>query len=236
MSMQNVDNGANANVPINENFETLEHQAVYGNKQDDSSGLVWAYYGGRWGGFAVTQDDLTLTNAATNYIVVDRSDGTISVSTSNTNWNNDTDYARVYLITTAGSLVTAVQDHRAGPGGVHGGGGGSSASTRNAVTALATSGSVAIDYDLGDYFTLALAGNVSTFTFSNLPGAGFGASLMIRITQDSTPRTVGWPGSFEWEGGTPPSVSTGSGVVDLLAITTFNNGTSWQATLVQDFS
>ena len=108
--------------------------------------------------------------------------------------------------------------------------------TRDTVTALATSGSVAVDFALGDYFTLALAGNVSTFTFSNLPGSGKGGSLMVRITQDSTPRTVGWPASFKWAGGTPGVVSTGSGDVDLLTITTFDNGTTWDATLANEFA
>ena len=114
-----------------------------------------------------------------------------------------------------------------------GGGGGS---VRNTVSALATSGSVAVDYDLGDYFTLALSGNVSTFTFSNPPGSGKGATLMIRITQDSTPRTVTWPASFKWAGGVAGAVSTGSGAVDLLAITTFDNGTTWDATLAKAFA
>lgn len=114
-----------------------------------------------------------------------------------------------------------------------GGGGGSS---RSAVTALATSGSVSVDYSLGDYFTLALAGDVSGFTFTNMPGSGNGASLMIRITQDSTPRTVAWPASFKWAGGVAEVVSTASGAVDLLAITTLDNGTSWQATLAKAFA
>ena len=113
---------------------------------------------------------------------------------------------------------------------------GSGSSARTTVSALATSGSVAIDYALGDYFTLALAGNVSGFTFSNLPGAGNGASLMIRITQDATPRTVAWPAAFKWAGGSAGVVSTGSGAVDVLAITTFDNGTSWQATLAKAFA
>jgi len=109
-------------------------------------------------------------------------------------------------------------------------------SDRTTASALATSGSVDIDYALGDYFTLALSGAVTTFTFSNLPGAGKGATLMIRITQDSTPRTVGWPASFKWAGGVPGAVSTGSGEVDVLAITTFDNGTTWQATLAKAFA
>ena len=117
-----------------------------------------------------------------------------------------------------------------------GGGGGGGGSDRSTVSALATSGSVAVNYALGDYFTLALAGNVSGFTFSNLPGSGKGATLMIRITQDSTPRTVAWPASFKWAGGSAGAVSTGSGAVDVLAITTFDNGTTWDATLAKAFA
>ena len=113
------------------------------------------------------------------------------------------------------------------------GGGGSDRST---VSALATSGSVAVDFSLGDYFTLALAGNVSGFTFSGLPGAGKGGSLMIRITQDSTARTVAWPASFKWAGGVAGAVSTASGAIDVLAITTFDNGTTWFATLAKEFA
>jgi len=107
-------------TPINENFETLGHQSVYGKRQPTTTGLTWGYYGGRWGGFSITAGTLTLTNAATNRVVVLRSTGAISTSTATTNWNNTADYARVYQITTAGSVVTAVEDHRAGPFGVHG--------------------------------------------------------------------------------------------------------------------
>lgn len=114
-----------------------------------------------------------------------------------------------------------------------GGGGGS---TRSTVSALATSGSITVDYSLGDYFTLGLAGNVTAWSFTNMPGSGNGASLMIRITQDSTPRTVAWPASFRWAGGAVPSVSTGSGAVDFLAITTVDNGTTWLATLAKAFA
>lgn len=108
-------------------------------------------------------------------------------------------------------------------------------SDRSTVSALATSGSVAVDYALGDYFTMALSGNVSGFTFTNLPGAGKGATLMIRITQDSTPRTVAWAPSFKWAEGVPAAVSAGAGAVDVLAITTFDNGTTWYATLAKAF-
>lgn len=113
-----------AEVIVNENFETLEHQAVYGKKHSTTNGLTWGYYGGWWGGFSVSDGTLTLIASSTNYVVVAIADGVISVSTTSTNWDNDTDYVRVYKITAGTSTVSSVEDHRAGPGGVHGGGGG----------------------------------------------------------------------------------------------------------------
>jgi hypothetical protein len=111
---------ANKEVAVNRNFETLSALGVYGKKQSTSTGLTWGYYGGRWSGFSVADGTHTLTNATSNYIVAKRSDGVTSVSTATTNWNNTTDYARVYKVTTAGSVVTATEDHRAGLYGVHG--------------------------------------------------------------------------------------------------------------------
>lgn len=113
-------------------------------------------------------------------------------------------------------------------------GGGGDRSTVTAVSS--TSGAVAIDYGLGDYFTLTLSENITSWSFDNMPGSGHGATLMIQITQDSTPRTVAWPSSFRWAGGAAGTISAGSGAVDLLAITTFDNGTTWRATLAKDFS
>ena len=121
MSMQQLaSNQVSAEIPINRNFQTLEHQSVYGQRQSVHSGLVWGYYGGRWSGYSVADGTLTLTNAADNYVVVLRSTGAVSVSTATTDWNNTTLYARAYKLTTAGSVVTASEDHRAGLYGAHG--------------------------------------------------------------------------------------------------------------------
>ena len=111
---------ASPEVPINENFALLSWAECYGKNAATSSGLTWGYNGGRWGGFAVTTATLTLTNTIANYIVVARATGVISTSTATTNWNDRTNYARVYKVTTAGGVVTATEDHRGGPGGVHG--------------------------------------------------------------------------------------------------------------------
>ena len=107
-------------VPINENFESLDHQAVYGKRHAATTGLTWAYYGGRWGGTSIANGTVSLTGSNTNYLVVARGTGVLSASTAATNWNDTSNYARVYKLTTGASSVTATEDHRAGPNGVHG--------------------------------------------------------------------------------------------------------------------
>lgn len=99
-----------------------------------------------------------------------------------------------------------------------------------------SSGTVAINCALGDYFTLALSANFTSMTFSNLPGSGKAQTIMVRITQDATgSRTATWPSSFKWSGGAP-ALSTGANKVDVLALTTFDQGTTWNATLAKDFA
>lgn len=104
----------NPEAIINENFEALDHVGVFGKAHATSTGLTWGYNGGRWGGTAITAGTVTLTDATTNYVVVLRSSGAVSTNTGTTNWNNTALYARLYQLTTAGSVVTATADHRAG--------------------------------------------------------------------------------------------------------------------------
>jgi hypothetical protein len=111
---------ASPEVPINENFETLSALATYGKRQPVTTGLTWGYYGGIWGGIIIADGTLTLSTSTTNYVVVKRVDGVISTSTSATNWTDVANYARVYKLTTSGSVVSATEDHRAGLYGIHG--------------------------------------------------------------------------------------------------------------------
>jgi len=141
---------ANAPVVVNENLGAIGHQGVYAKNYATCSGLTWGYHGGRWGGFAVADGTLSLTNAATNYVVVNKSSGAISVSTSTTNWNDTTVYARVYKITTAGSVVTATEDHRAGPSGVHGGSGGGTSSSASSLASVHTQAAQSLRYLMRD--------------------------------------------------------------------------------------
>lgn len=112
-----------------------------------------------------------------------------------------------------------------------GGGGGGERNTVTAVTSAA--GVVTLNLSLGDYFTLTLTEDVTSLLFTNLPGSGKGASITLKITQDSTARTFSWPASFKWVAGSPGSVSTGSGAIDRLFLTTDDNGTTWHASLAK---
>lgn len=116
---------------VNENFETLADLAVYGKDQTHTSALTWGYYGGVWGSFTITDGTVSLTASSTNYLVVAVATGVLSVSTSSTNWNDTTNYVRVYKIVTGTAAVTSEESHRVGPGGVLGavGAGGGSGGT-----------------------------------------------------------------------------------------------------------
>ena len=106
---------------------------------------------------------------------------------------------------------------------------------RATVTSVSSSsGEVTLNYALGDYFALTLTEDVTSWVISNPPGSGKGFTLMVQITQDSTPRTVVKPGTTA--GGAALDVSTGSGAVDVLAITSFDNGATLRSSIGKDFS
>ena len=105
------------------------------------------------------------------------------------------------------------------------------------VTALTpAAGVVTINCALGDYFTLAPTANVTSIVFTNLPAANKAQTIMVRFTQDATARTVAWPASFKWAGGVAGAVSVTAAAVDVLTLTTFNQGAAWKATLAKAFS
>ena len=114
---------------LNQLGDQTEWALVYSLKHEDMDGLDIGLWSGRWGGFSYAGGTFTLTDDTDNYIVVLRSNGVPSISTSTTNWNSTSTYARVYKITTVDGAITAIEDHRGGPSGIHGGAGGSGGAT-----------------------------------------------------------------------------------------------------------
>lgn len=88
-----------------------------------------------------------------------------------------------------------------------------------------------IDYLDGDYFTVEYSGDITAFTFINLPDSDTPITLMINLNMLGSGHTIDWPGSFMWQNGTIPTPDNN----DLLALTSFNGGSTWFASLGLDF-
>lgn len=110
-TLQAINAAASPEVQSNDNFQTLSGAAMYGRRQPATTGLTWAYYGGLFNGNTISDGTVSLTDNADNYVVVLRSTGVVSVSTSTTNGAN-TLYARLYKVTTLAGVVTTVVDQR----------------------------------------------------------------------------------------------------------------------------
>lgn len=104
------------------------------------------------------------------------------------------------------------------------------------VVATSSSNATPLDCRFGNVFTHTLTEN-TTFAFSSPPNSGTAYGMTVKITQDSTPRTVTWPASVVWASGLSPNISTGSGEVDIFVFFTHDGGTTWYGfTAGLDFS
>ena len=88
-------------------------------------------------------------------------------------------------------------------------------------------GTVTLDMTDGNVFEHTANGGNVTFAFSNPPADDKAGSITLKWIQDSSDRTITWPGSVDWAGGSAPSVTSGSGKVDLYTFLTVDNGTTW---------
>lgn len=192
--LQDIDmDQADADTIENENFEVLDGFAVYAKNPVLTDGLTWAYYAGRWGGTAITAGTLTLVGtgspSVTNYIVVNRSTGAITVSQTSTNWDDTTNYARVYKVVAGAGAVEDIEDHRVGSYGVVG------------FDGLPVVANEATDTTCFVNFTTAASGQLQIKTNTNLTfnsNTGMLTALAATITTltatnlSSTVPTTGW--------------------------------------------
>ncbi len=167
---------------VNAGLDVLKWAEVYGEDPVNTDPLTYAYLQGRWGGFSIAAGDVSLTNNATNYIVVARSTGVLSVSTSSTNWNDSTNYARVARIVTASGARTDVEDYRAGLGGIHGQAAAAAAATQAILIAVGdestdlATGTAKIRFRMPYAFTL-------TGVRASVNTAPTGANLVVDINE-----------------------------------------------------
>ena len=93
-------------------------------------------------------------------------------------------------------------------------------------TVTSTSNAATINCRDGNVFTHALTENV-TYTFSNPPASGRAFGFTLKVVQDATARTITWPASVDWAGGEAPTISAGSGEVDVFVFYTHDSGTTF---------
>jgi hypothetical protein len=214
---------------------------------DTTTGLTWGWKAGVLRvadtTYAISASTISLTSSSTNYVELDPSDQTVKKNTSSFT------AGRVPLrqITTDGSAQTGSVDKRAWAtaGQVfYDAGLTEELSCQDQVVSRpelkdysetvtspsSSSGTLVLDLENGNTFEVTLTENVSTLTISNPPATGHVGPLTIILIQDGTgSRTVSWPASFKWAGGTAPTLSTGAADEDVITAFTTNAGTKWRA-------
>ena len=105
-------------------------------------------------------------------------------------------------------------------------------------TVLTSDTSVTLDLNAGTVFTITLAHNIGTFTWSNPASSGYASVFSLKVTQDGTGgRTISWPASVDWASGTAPTLSSGANDVDVFVFFTVDGGTTYYGfTSGQDLS
>jgi hypothetical protein len=93
-------------------------------------------------------------------------------------------------------------------------------------TVTSSSGTATVNCRTATVFSITLSEN-TTFVFSNPPSSGTAYGMTLKVVQDSTARTVTWPAAVKWPIAASPTVSTGSGNVDIFAFLTHDGGTTW---------
>jgi hypothetical protein len=106
---------------------------------------------------------------------------------------------------------------------------------KNSALNGAATGVVTVDFAVSRHHELLVTGNITTLWVNNPPVSEVAGSMRVIFTQDATgSRTISWPASFKWEGASAPVLSTAANAVDILEISTSDNGTTYYAKLIKN--
>lgn len=94
-------------------------------------------------------------------------------------------------------------------------------------TVSSSSGALTIDLTAGNVFQLSLSEDITSTTFSNPPSSGTAYAFTLKVVQDATDRGIVWPTSVDWASATAPTLTSGSGAVDIFTFYTTDGGTTW---------
>jgi hypothetical protein len=135
---------ANKETPLQEDLRSLAGASVYGRRDAGTSGLTFAWQGGVWSTFTRSDGAQLLGASTTTYMVVLKSTGVESFSTSTTNWNDTTNYGKAYRLVTSASGITTIEDARFWIGGILAGGSSGGSGTVTASGGSLTSNAVVL--------------------------------------------------------------------------------------------
>ena len=100
--------------------------------------------------------------------------------------------------------------------------------SETSTTPAVVGGALTLDLETGNVFEVILTQNVTSLTLANPPAAGRTGSATLILRQDATGgRTLAWPSSVRWAGGTPPLVTPAANAIDIYAVVTRNGGALW---------
>lgn len=103
------------------------------------------------------------------------------------------------------------------------------------VPVTSSSGTATLNLEAGNSFTLTLSEN-TTIAINSPPASDDMGEVIVKIVQDSSPRTVSWPSGTKWPGGTAPTISTTSGAEDIVILRTWDGGTTWYGNFAQAYA
>ena len=93
-------------------------------------------------------------------------------------------------------------------------------------TITSSSNAATINLRDGNVFEHDLTENV-TYTFSNPAASGRASAFILKVIQDSSARTITWPGSVDWAAATAPTLTATNNGVDVFGFLTIDGGTTY---------
>ena len=93
-----------------------------------------------------------------------------------------------------------------------------------------SSGTLTLDLSQGNLFNVAYNAAVTTLTISNTT-ANKASVFALILNYNGTAYTFTWPASIRWPSGVSPVLTNTNGKRDMFTFVTFDNGTSYNATI-----
>jgi hypothetical protein len=100
--------------------------------------------------------------------------------------------------------------------------------TEKAFNATGTSGTITVDCANGNKALLTPTGNITGWTFNNVPATGNSYILNIQITGSGTVRSVAYPTNIKWKKDIVPEITWTNGRKTFIILETSDGGVSWE--------